>query len=96
MSLIHKIAKSIFIRRRQTEEPPLGTDINSFHMYEPGVDWHLDHYEWSNLSDDDKAKWISDAEQWLSVIQETSPMTYSWLLENFKDDEINESNLERI
>lgn len=86
MSLISQIAKSLYIRRGQFGPPPLRSDPNSFHIYEPGAVWPEEHNAWDNLSQENKALWLSDAELWLSNLQEKSPLTYSYLSNNFTDD----------
>lgn len=86
MNLIFQIAKSMYIRRGQFGPAPLGSDPNSFHIYEPGANWSDEHIAWDNLSQENKARWLSDAELWLSNLQTKSPLTYSYLSNNFTDN----------
>lgn len=88
MSLISQIAKSLYVRRRQFGPAPLKGDPNSFHIYEPGAIWSEEHNAWDNMSEENKAQWLSDAEVWLSNLQQKSPATYSYLLSNFTDSVI--------
>lgn len=86
MSLISQIAKSLYIRRGQFGPVPFKGDPNSFHIYEPGASWSDEHTVWDNLSQENKASWLSDAELWLSNLQAKSPLTYSYLSNNFTDN----------
>jgi hypothetical protein len=86
MSLISQIAKSMYIRRGQFGPIPLMGDPNSFHIYEPGPRWPEEHNSWNNLSQESKSVWLADAEIWLSNLQEKSPLTHSYLSNNFTND----------
>jgi hypothetical protein len=85
MTLLDHIAKSLFIRMSQYRLPDDADP--SFHIYVPGSKWAEKHIAWDNLSNNDKAKFFKEAEIWVSNVREKSPITYSYLLNNFKKDD---------
>jgi hypothetical protein len=86
MNIANQLAKIMFVRKDQFGQAPMGTDPNSFHIYEPGRVWPQKHREWDALTDQEKNQWLEQAESWLLNLSEKSPTTYSYILTNFKDD----------
>jgi hypothetical protein len=92
MTLINFIAKSLFIREDQYGNLSDYGEPNSFHIYAPGPEWSERHFAWANMTDEDKAEYLAKAEIWISNLRENSPATYSYVLNNFK----NNDNLELL
>lgn len=88
MSLTTQIAKSLFVRNGQFGTPLLNDDPNSFHIYEPGSKWPSKHKSWNSLASNQNEFWVSKAVSWQNNLEEKSPLTYSYLLANFKDNNI--------
>jgi hypothetical protein len=96
MSLADQVAKSIYVRRYQFDPAGAGENPDSFHIYEPGSSWGDEHNSWFNLDQNARDNYLNQAELWLSQLSEKSPLTFDYLLANFKDATVTKENLESL
>jgi len=66
------------------------------YVFVPGSNWRNEYLAWYDMTESEKSEWINSAKVWLSALEEKSPLTYSFLISNFRHGLVTEENLDTL